>query len=93
MEANPMMNTTKLLQLPKDKFLTALDEEAAKRKAKGDGRLAAIIERGKDQVVKEFPSTCKQALDPKNKVAKAEVDVMVLKLVGKRAEKFLKANP
>ena len=88
-----MKNTTKLLQLPKDKNLEALDQEAAKRKAAGDGRLLTIIQRGKDQVVKEFPSTCKQALDPKNKVAKAEVDAMVLKLIGKRAEKFLKANP
>jgi hypothetical protein len=88
-----MKNATKLLQLPKDKNLEALDQEAAKRKAAGDGRLLAIIERGKNQVVREFPNTCKQALDPKNKVAKAEVDAMVLKLVGVRAEKFLKANP
>ncbi len=66
---------------------------AAGRKEKGDGRLAAIIERG-DQAIKiKFPSTLKQAADPKNKNAKVEIDKLVYHEIGTRAEKFLKANP
>lgn len=73
--------------------LEALTGIATERLKAHDGRLAAIIARGTDEVTKAFPNTVKQAQDPKNKVAQAEVTKMVMAKVQKRAVKFLRANP
>ena len=52
-----------------------------------------LLARGDRVVAKSFTSTCKQALDPKNKVAAAEVDKLVMREVQARAVQFLRANP
>jgi hypothetical protein len=73
--------------------LKALSEIARQRLEAHDGRLAAIIARGSDDVTKAFPNTVKQAADPKNKVAQTEVEKMIMTRIQKRAVKFLRANP
>ncbi len=78
---------------PSTLSLDSLRALAALRLANHDGRLQAIIARGDTAVAKEFPSTVKQSLDPKNKTAKADVEKMIMAKIQKRAVKFLKANP
>ncbi len=72
-------------------YCTNIGLDATKRKVTGDGRLAAIYDRGIKKVAAAYPGTYKQI--EKSKTMKAEFDKLLKAEIEHRVERFLKANP
>jgi hypothetical protein len=72
-------------------YLNKINTIAIRLRAKGDGRLIAIIDRGTLALKAEFPKTYEQA-GKGQKTPRADFDRLLEKKIGPRVQRFLVAN-